>query len=734
MKHFDKKQHYLGQILAADPGHMRFKNAVKATAGLGFSAFTTLFLLFLMDDIQLTPVIMSGMIGMMSIIIAMDPTVAERKKTTLLLLIPSIVGMIAGTWFVENTLIINALMVIVITGGFYFSKYGSRYFSFGQMAFMTIYSAFITKMSWGDLPWMFLGVGIGIMYAYLFNFYLFRNSAKTLKHSMHAFHMQANITINLLIDSVQTTDINDQRQQQIEKHIQKLLTYTNIVIGQVNEKEIRDLWPGLEQTQVRLYVFNANLLIETLNETLYKLKKTGAVESEDLTQSLVALLTSLREANINNPTHHLAEAGEALDSLHHSITKVISQENDNEEGLFLLRRVESIAKHVIKASEAIQHTLETGESIESVNSTRTKQDSNSIHDHGKETSTTPPDRMIDKLSPSARKAIQVFIASIIAIIVGKTFTPIQPYWVLLTVFICMLGTESVGRVYKKGLQRSVGTVIGAIVGFTLAILLSGHTVSEIIFILIITFVTGYSAPVSYMLMSVFVTMTVAFMYNLLLNGVGFSIISARIIETIAGAFIAYIVAYFVFPKKTGDKIIEVSQDYLQALKPYVISYIKGLRKDTIINEPTTQALMIDKKLQQIEDEAEPIMKRTEAHSHSNVSKWINLFMAINYYTRHLLSSSQRHQLDYPETIKPVLTQVEEKVEQNIDTLNKLLSGQQPDHPAHLLDKERKQIELLTPESNLSSSNLIDNTYNIWQINHCLVDLIEGFHTSVDEEI
>src|SRR5699024_12246547 len=55
MEHFDKKQHYLGQILAADPGHMRFKNAVKATAGLGFSAFTTLFLLFLMDDIQLTP-------------------------------------------------------------------------------------------------------------------------------------------------------------------------------------------------------------------------------------------------------------------------------------------------------------------------------------------------------------------------------------------------------------------------------------------------------------------------------------------------------------------------------------------------------------------------------------------------------------------------------------------------------------------------------------------------------
>ncbi|MDA6162104.1 FUSC family protein, partial [Escherichia coli] len=76
-------------------------------------------------------------------------------------------------------------------------------------------------------------------------------------------------------------------------------------------------------------------------------------------------------------------------------------------------------------------------------------------------------------------------------------SPDQPYWVLLTAFIVLLGTESIGRIYTKGFQRSVGTIIGAVIGFTLARVVSGHSVLEITLIFAAVFFAFYLFEVSY---------------------------------------------------------------------------------------------------------------------------------------------------------------------------------------------------------------------------------------------
>lgn len=85
MGHFHIKHHWLGRLLASDPGRIRFRKAGKATISLMSSVFTTLLILRLTGDPLLTPAIVAGIVGMMGIMIVNDDTNSEKKVTTGLL-------------------------------------------------------------------------------------------------------------------------------------------------------------------------------------------------------------------------------------------------------------------------------------------------------------------------------------------------------------------------------------------------------------------------------------------------------------------------------------------------------------------------------------------------------------------------------------------------------------------------------------------------------------------------
>src|SRR5699024_5706339 len=96
MKRFDRVHIWLGQLLSVDPGHTRFINATKATVSLISSIFTMLFILYVAGDIDLIPIVISGMVGMMSIIIVMDDTKAKRQVTTPLIGLSAAIGIAVG--------------------------------------------------------------------------------------------------------------------------------------------------------------------------------------------------------------------------------------------------------------------------------------------------------------------------------------------------------------------------------------------------------------------------------------------------------------------------------------------------------------------------------------------------------------------------------------------------------------------------------------------------------------
>ncbi|EFV76898.1 hypothetical protein HMPREF1013_02922 [Bacillus sp. 2_A_57_CT2] len=473
MKQFPIKHRWLGRLLASDPGLIRFQKAGRATLSLMASVFTTLFIMQLAGaDAALTPAIVSGMAGMLGIMIVMDDSKKGKMLTTGLLGLSAMAGVSIGSLLAGSTVFIDIAMVLLIFLSFYLTRFGVRYFSLCMIAFMTLYFASILKLSGSQLPSFYFGIWIGIAYAFLFNFILFQDTAKNLKRSIRSFHFQSNFTFNLLIEGMQAKEMTPQQREELGRNVLKLRDYAVMVSEYINDEDVQKLWPGLTSTQLRLYIFDAGMLIETLTDSIRSLKKANALEIDELRKLLVWVTRSLRDAEVlaqQYEEQNLREAELAVQALRLLIIDLFSREDKPAGWLFLIRRIESIANHVIEGGITIQQALH-----------KMKDNEIKLSEEAAEGDTEDEPSEEDKgIKPSTKKAFQALTAAIISIIAGQILSPDQPYWVLLTAFIVLLGTESIGRIYTKGFQRSVGTIIGAVIGFTLARVVSGHSVLEI---------------------------------------------------------------------------------------------------------------------------------------------------------------------------------------------------------------------------------------------------------------
>ncbi|MCP3027989.1 FUSC family protein [Halobacillus sp. A5] len=720
MKHLHPSFNYwLSRLMASDPGRKRLHQAGKATISLMSSVFTILFILMITGGPELTPAIMGGIAGMMGIMVVNDETTALKKGTTLLLSLSAVIGVTSGSLLAWNAFLVSSLMIAVIFSGFYFSKYGSRYFSLGMVGFITIYFASFLQLPAEQFLWFYMAILIGISFAYLYNFIVFRGSAQLLKRSIYSFHRQANLTFQILIELLADETTDESRSRRLTANVKILRDYAGHVSSDLNTHDIKELWPGLSSAQVKLYVFDTAMFVATLADSLSQLKKDDALETNGLRNLLIRVIASLQKADVlalHYDERNLTEAQLATDELRSKINELFKSEGEPEGRLYLLRRIESIAHHVTHAALSIQRIKneESPDRLEQIPSEEQEEDREDDKTTG--------------LEPTTKKAFQALVAGAISIAAGYAISPVQPYWIVLTSFIVLLGTQSVGRIYLKGLQRSIGTILGAILGFFFAEMVSGHSELETILLFAVVFFAFYLLTVSYMMMSLFITMLIAFMYDLLLGGISFSLLGARVIDTIAGAGIALFVSSFLFPTRTRDKVYETFKDYLDELENYLIPYIRSFTETTDIKTLAEQAFILDEKLQVILNEAEPIMKHPGTRRHSELPKWVTIFTAMNYYADHLVASSYQKNIGFPKEIQNVFPDLEKKLVHNITTVKQRLNGESGPSTLFTLKIEREQIERGAPLEHQHYIDLVHHVYYIWRINQSLLLLGEKLGT------
>ncbi|MDN3267968.1 FUSC family protein [Streptomyces sp. MA15] len=166
--------------------------------------------------------------------------------------------------------------------------------------------------------------------------------------------------------------------------------------------------------------------------------------------------------------------------------------------------------------------------------------------------------------PTTRAAVQVSVGSTLAIIGGELLSTDRWYWAVLTCWIVFINTASTGEILVKGYRRLLGTVFGVVAGILLAGLVGGHTVVAFVLVLVLIFAMFYTAPLSYTLMSFFVTAMLGLLYTLL-HAYSWEVLVLRVEETALGAVCGVVAAALVLPVRTDRRTNELLVTVLKRL-------------------------------------------------------------------------------------------------------------------------------------------------------------------------
>ncbi|MEV5434257.1 FUSC family protein [Streptomyces sp. NPDC052701] len=158
--------------------------------------------------------------------------------------------------------------------------------------------------------------------------------------------------------------------------------------------------------------------------------------------------------------------------------------------------------------------------------------------------------------PTTRAAVQVAVGSALAIVGGELLSAQRWYWAVLTCWIVFLNTASTGEILVKGYRRLLGTVFGVVAGIVLAGLVGRHTWTAFALVLLLIFAMFYTAPLSYTLMSFFVTAMLGLLYTLL-HTYSLDVLVLRVEETALGAVCGAVAAALVLPVHTDRRTNEL---------------------------------------------------------------------------------------------------------------------------------------------------------------------------------
>ena len=193
-----------------------------------------------------------------------------------------------------------------------------------------------------------------------------------------------------------------------------------------------------------------------------------------------------------------------------------------------------------------------------------------------------PERLDFSLrNPLIRSALQITLASALAMTLGLALSRERWFWAVLASFLVFTNTNSRGDTAMKALQRSIGTLFGIAIGLVLATLLSGQMAAALAVTGLSIFLAFYFLQTSYATMTFFVSIALCLVYGII-GSLTVDLLLLRIEETVLGAAAGTLVAFLVFPARTRGALDVAVQKWFAALDALLTGASDGKPKNVLI--------------------------------------------------------------------------------------------------------------------------------------------------------
>jgi len=273
------------------------------------------------------------------------------------------------------------------------------------------------------------------------------------------------------------------------------------------------------------------------------------------------------------------------------------------------------------------------------------------------------------LALSTRQAVQVGVATSLAIVAGELVSPARWYWAVIAAFVVFAGTSSRGDVLARGWQRLLGTVGGVVAGMLLAFLVGDDTVASLTLLAVCVFLALYLVRISVGLLAFFVTAVLALLYGVI-GQFSVETLVLRVAETAVGGALGALAGFLVLPKHTREAFRDALDDTVDALDRTLAATADRLLGRPATGVPNELARIADEKLGTLRERAKPLDNPLpRRRGRGSYQRALRVLTAVDHYTRSLARQSDT--LVAPEWA-PTLDPVVVRVRANVAALGDLL--------------------------------------------------------------
>jgi uncharacterized membrane protein YgaE (UPF0421/DUF939 family) len=574
------------RFLASDPGLLRLMAGLRTVGAIGLA----LLVLDLMN-IAVTEMVAGAMAAMVSTFAIRETRVRGQAITLGLGLPVALVSLSLGALLNTRVVTGDVFFILLIFGAVYARRFGDRGTALGLIGFQIYFVSLFVHATVSGLSGLYLTLAVAFASSAVVRFVVVPETPeRTLGRLRRAFRARLAQLAAIQIELLDTEPENlDKVLADLRRHTARLHEAALMIQGRL-EDGTRD---ARTATALQRRVADAEISAERLGVLLLNARSAGGANTLTLhlphapvppaadppvteDDALAVLRRDLGALHLLIVRLAPADRGTGLAHVRNRLLGYRDEENlppasPSVQDVF--RGLGEAARAVLGLRLALDGPQD--ESDDTPETTRSREEF-----EAEDIALGTPEEETEEERTGLRRrttraAFQVAAGSTLAIVGGEFLSSQRWYWAVLTCWVVFLNTSSTGEILVKGYRRLIGTVFGVVAGVLLAGLVGNHTWTAFGLVLLFIFGMFFTAPLSYALMSFFVTAMLGLLYTLL-HTYSLAVLVLRIEETALGAACGIIAAVLILPVRTDLRTDEQLRTVLARLREVAAAAVEQL--------------------------------------------------------------------------------------------------------------------------------------------------------------
>ncbi|MCE3550522.1 FUSC family protein [Pseudonocardia sp. RS11V-5] len=670
------------RLAASDPGLNRLTSAARAAFGVGAALGIEYLVASALGIPAMVPMMIGAVLTMMASFGVADPTRGGRAVTLLCLPLFLFAGMGVALAVDHWRVLSLVVFVLVMFAAVAVRRFGPRWFNGGMVAFMGYFFALFLMLKPQQLPVIVLAVAVATAWSLLLSLVVWpvRNGV-VLARMVRGFDGRvrgvADAAAALLADP--DGDRSGDLVARLESKLVQVNESALIIDGQLGT-------PGAvvddaTARAVRHALIDDELAARALADSVRLLAACAAWLPSDVRTGVVAVLDGLRTgswAEVEGRARALDAVAAGADR---PLPVAVPRPSGSDE-----HAPPTAAQVVRRFAAAAQGLVEGHRHRHTAHPAREQDYSESgfvpavqLFAGNMPGSAGTIAEMLEertgawwtRLSLTTRQAVQVAVATGLAIAAGDAISGQRYYWAVLAAFIAFTGTATAGQTIFKAVNRVLGTMLG-LLGAIPLVAVTGHSPAVALPIVLVSiFAAFYLMRVSYALMTFFITLLLGELYAMIGTFTP-ELMLLRLAETAVGGAIGVAVAAFVLPLRTAVVATAARRALLGQLRTLLEDLVRILRDPaaagTAGDDLAGASRALDARLHQLLLLNATLLRPAPFLRNGERGRRLMLYTSLAHHARRLVRLAGEGGARLDAEVRPVLTHVVERTVDLVDAL------------------------------------------------------------------